>query len=55
MPGAVAAAGALDRINVTGMFGESDGEISRLTFNGFYFTVCYQVDVQMPADLDQFG
>jgi hypothetical protein len=55
MPGAVATAGALDRINIARMFGDGNGKISRLTFNGFNFTVCYQVDIQMPADLDQFG
>jgi hypothetical protein len=55
MPGAVAAASALDWINIARMFGEGDGKISRITFNGFNFTVCYQIDIRMPADLDQFG
>jgi len=45
---------ALDRVYITRMAGQSDLEISRLSFNVFHFTVCDDVYVQVPADLDQF-
>ena len=55
MPGAVSAASALGWINVAGIFCDGDGKISWFTFNGFNFTVSDQIDIRMPADLDQFG
>jgi hypothetical protein len=55
MPGTFPASRTCDRINITGMVDKGDRKISRLPFDGFYFTIGDDIDVQMPADLDQFG
>jgi hypothetical protein len=54
MSGTVTATCTFIRVNISGVVGKRDRKVSRFTFYGFYFTVGYQVDVQMPADLDQF-
>ena len=53
--GAGAAADALGDIDVAGMLDQFDLEIPRLTPDLFDFAESSQLDVQMPADLDQFG
>ena len=55
VPGAFPAARAFDWINVPGMIDQGDGKISGFPFNRFDFTIGDDIDVQMPADLDQFG
>ena len=55
MPGTIAAARTLIKVNVTGFIGQSNRKVPWFTVNTFYLTVCNQVDVDMPADLDQFG
>ena len=55
MPGTVPAACTFVRVNISGMVCERDGKVPRIALNGFDFAVCDQIDVQMPADLDQFG
>jgi len=54
MHGAVTAPGAFVRVNVSGIVCERSSKIPWITFDGFYFAVGYQIDIQMPADLDQF-
>jgi len=54
MHGAVTAPGAFVRVNVSGMVCECGSKVPWFTLNGLYFTVGYQIDIQMPADLDQF-
>ncbi len=54
MSGTITAARTFIRINVPGIICERDRKIPWITVYGFDFTVCYQFDVQMPADLDQF-
>jgi hypothetical protein len=53
--GAGAAADALGDIDVAGMLDQFDLEIPRFTPDLFDFAEGSQLDVQMPADLDQFG
>ena len=53
--GAGAAADALGDIDVAGMLDQFDLEVPRLTPDLFDFAESSQLDVQMPADLDQFG
>ena len=55
MPGALATSRTLDWIDVPRMVDQGNRKISRLPFDGFDFTVGDDIDVQMPADLDQFG
>ncbi len=55
VPGAFPAARAFDWIDVPGMVDQGDGKIPGLSFNRFDFAVGDDIDVQMPADLDQFG
>ncbi len=54
MPGTIPATGTFVRINIPGIICKRDCKITWITLYGFYFTVCNQVDIQMPADLDQF-
>jgi hypothetical protein len=53
--GAGAAADALGNIDVAGMLDQFNFEIPRLTRDVLDFAESSQLDVQMPADLDQFG
>jgi hypothetical protein len=53
--GAGAAADALGDIDVAGVLDQFDLEVPRLTPDLFDFAESSQLDVQMPADLDQFG
>jgi len=49
-----AAAGAKVRVDASRLFLDLDFEVSGFAFDGFQIRVCDQLDVQMPADLDQF-
>ena len=42
-------------VHIAGTFTDSYSKISRLTLDGFHIRQGDEVDVQMPADLDQFG
>jgi hypothetical protein len=53
--GTIAAGGTLGRVNIAGFLMKGDFEISFRAFNRFNFRTGDQVDVEMPADLDQFG
>jgi hypothetical protein len=53
--GAGAAADALGDIDVAGVLDQFDLEVPRLTPDLFDFAESSQLDIQMPADLDQFG
>jgi len=55
MPGTIATTGAFIRIDKPRFVGQCDCKIPWFTPNCLDFRVCDQVDVQMPADLDQFG
>jgi hypothetical protein len=50
----VTAAGALGWIDVTGLLGDEGLEVSFRSFNFINFSACDQIDIEMPADLDQF-
>ena len=52
---AIAAGGTFVKINITRGLLNGNPEISFGTFNLFHCCAGDQVDVQMPADLDQFG
>ncbi len=52
---AVTARGAAGGVNVTWLFPNCDLEIAFRAFNRFYLGTGDQVDVRVPADLDQFG
>jgi len=54
MHGAVTAPGAFFKVNISWMVGERGSKVPWITLNGLYFAVGYQIDIQMPADLDQF-
>ncbi len=49
------ASGAQIHVDASGAFSYLHFEIARGAFNGFQIRVCDQLDVQMPADLDQYG
>jgi hypothetical protein len=49
------AAGASVFYNVTRALANLDLEIAGFAFNGFQIRVCDQLDIQVPADLDQYG
>ena len=49
------ASGAQIHFDASGAFSHLDLEIARGAFNGLQIRVCDQLDVQMPADLDQYG
>jgi hypothetical protein len=53
--GAGAAADALADVDVAGVLDELHLEVARFTPDLFDFAEGSQLDVQMPADLDQFG
>jgi hypothetical protein len=53
--GTVTATGAFGGIDVPGLFGDEGLEIALRAFNFINFSACDQIDVEMPADLDQFG
>jgi hypothetical protein len=53
--GAFATAGAFCQIHKTGLLQDAGGKIARIAFKIQKFRVGKQFDVQMPADLDQFG
>jgi hypothetical protein len=55
MTGAFPAARAFNRINIPGVVYKGDGKISEFSFNRFNFAVGDDINIQMPADLDQFG
>jgi len=55
MSGTLSAPGTFHRINISGVVDQRDLEISRLTLHAFDFTAHHQIDIYMPADLDQFG
>jgi len=42
-------------IDAPGAFFDLDLEIAGFAFDGFKICVCDEFDVQMPADLDQYG
>jgi hypothetical protein len=54
MLGTFPTACALYRIYITGVAGQSDFEIPRSPINTLHFAVGDDIDVQVPADLDQF-
>ncbi len=49
------ASGTPVHIHTSCPFSDPDLEISRLAFNGFKIRIRDELDIQMPADLDQFG
>jgi len=49
------ASGAQVHFNASGAFSNLDFKISGFTVKGFKIRVCDKLDVQMPADLDQYG
>jgi len=53
--GTFAAGNALALIDIAGMIQDLDLEITGLAADGFDFAEGSQLDVEMPADLDQFG
>ena len=53
--GAVAAGRALGFIDETRLLAKGDLEIAGRPFNMLYFGAGNEVDIEMPADLDQFG
>jgi hypothetical protein len=50
-----AAGDAFVHIDVTRMLGQLDFKITRFTANAFDFSKGQKFDIDMPADLDQFG
>jgi hypothetical protein len=55
VPRAVPAAGAGGRVDVTRATGDGGGKITGLALDALDLTVGDDIDIQMPADLDQFG
>jgi len=53
--GTIAARSTSGDVNITRGLTDSDLKISRLTLNRFHIRQGNEIDVQMPADLDQFG
>jgi len=53
--GAGTAADALDFVDVARVLNEFDIKIANRTLDILYFTEGFELYVQMPADLDQFG
>jgi hypothetical protein len=53
--GALTAAGALVQIDEAGLLAYASFELPRFPVEPKKFGVCQKLDVQMPADLDQFG
>jgi hypothetical protein len=51
----IAAGRALCRIDETGLLADGDFEITGGPCNPFNFGAGNQIDIEMPADLDQFG
>jgi len=47
--------GAFVLYDVSGLFIEGDLEVSCFAFYTVNFSICQDLDVGMPADLDQFG
>ncbi len=52
---AIAAAGALCGVYIAGLLGDEGFEVPFRSFNFINFSACDQIDVEMPADLDQYG
>jgi hypothetical protein len=52
---ALAATGAFLQIDETGLLVDGSGKVSRVPFEIQKFSIGEQFDIQMPADLDQFG
>ena len=50
-----AAGGTEFRVNVSGSLVDFDLELTAFSFDADQVCVCDHLDVQMPADLDQFG
>jgi hypothetical protein len=50
----VPAGDTLVHIDITGLLDDLDGKIALVALNGFDFRTCHQLDIDMPADLDQF-
>ena len=55
MPGAITAARTGAKVDIAGVIGKGDFKVTGFARNAFHFTAGYQVDIRMPADLDQFG
>ena len=53
--GAFAAARAFGQVDVPGLFAHDRGEIPGLAFEFEQFGIGEQIDIDMTADLDQFG
>jgi hypothetical protein len=53
--GAIAAAGAFGKVDKTGVLLDGSGKATLFTLEINQFRIGDQFDVQMPADLDQFG
>jgi hypothetical protein len=53
--GALAAARAFGEVHVTGVFADDRGEVPGLALQFNEFRIGEQIDVDVPADLDQFG
>jgi hypothetical protein len=52
---ACATSGATINVNGACPFIDFDFKISGLAFHGFKISICDQLNIQVPADLDQFG
>jgi hypothetical protein len=53
--GAFSAPGTLGQVNIAGVTDKGDFKISGFTLNALYLAARDQLDIDMPADLDQFG
>ena len=51
----ISACGALGRIDIAGVLIDGNFEITGTACNAVNFSTGNQVDIEMPADLDQFG
>jgi len=55
MQGAFSTPGTLDQVNIAGVVDKGYFKVSGFTFNALYLATRNQLDIDMPADLDQFG
>jgi hypothetical protein len=55
MQGAFSTPGALGRVNIAGVIDKGDFKVSGFAVNALYLATRNQLDIDMPADLDQFG
>jgi len=51
---AVSATGAFGDIDVSGLFAELDLQVALFSFDGFYGSAWMDLNIDVPADLDQF-